>query len=364
VFERRLYYHIDWALVIAVLALCALGVLMIYSTTYDPTRGTSRMYMTQLYAIAIGLGAMVFMITIDYRSFTDKSHLIYGGICVLLLYVMFFGMVQMGARRWIPLKIFNLQPSEFAKVAVALVLAKFFGENRGAPSWTDLAIGAGLTLVPLALIAKEPDLGTAVTLLPVFLAVAYLAGMRMRILGMMFLCLVLAAPVAWRFALKDYQKSRISTFLDPSQDAKGAGYQQIQARITVGSGGLAGKGFRKGTQGQLRFLPVAHNDFIFSVLAEEQGFAGVLMALGLYLFVILRALEAARLAKDRMGSYLVLGVLASFTFQVIYNITMSAGLAPVKGLTLPLMSYGGSSMIATLAGFGLILNVRMRRFTN
>ena len=164
--------------------------------------------------------------------------------------------------------------------------------------------------------------------------------------------------------LRPYQKSRISTFLDPSQDAKGAGYQQIQARITVGSGGLSGKGFRKGTQGQLRFLPVAHNDFIFSVLAEEQGFAGVLVALGLYLFVILRALEAARLAKDRLGSYLVLGVLASFCFQVIYNITMSAGLAPVKGLTLPLMSYGGSSMIATLAGFGLVLNVRMRRFTN
>jgi rod shape determining protein RodA len=363
-FERRLYYHIDWALVIAMLALCTLGVVMIYSTTYDPTRGTSRMYVTQLYAIVLGLGAMVFMLTIDYRAFTDKSHLIYGGICVLLLYVMFFGMVQMGARRWIPLKVFNLQPSEFAKVAVALVLAKFFGENRGEPTWTDLGIGAGLTLVPLALIAKEPDLGTAVTLLPVFLAVAYLAGMRMRVLGIIFLALLLAAPVAWKFALKDYQKQRVSTFLDPSQDAKGAGYQQIQARITVGSGGLSGKGFRQGTQGQLRFLPVAHNDFIFSVLAEEQGFAGVLVALGLYLFVILRSLEAARLAKDRMGSYLVLGVLASFTFQVIYNITMSAGLAPVKGLTLPLMSYGGSSMIATLAGFGLILNVRMRRFTN
>jgi rod shape determining protein RodA len=363
-FERRLYYHIDWALVIAIVALCALGVLMIYSTTFDPTRGTSRMYVTQLYAIVIGMGALVFMLSIDYRTFTDKSHLIYIGVCALLLYVMFFGMVQMGARRWIPLKIFNLQPSEFAKIAVALVLAKFYGENRGAPAWTDLAIGAMLTAIPLLLIAKEPDLGTAVTLLPVFLAVAYLAGMRMRILGMIFLCLLLAAPVAWKFALKDYQKTRISTFLDPSQDAKGAGYQQIQARITVGSGGLSGKGFRQGTQGQLRFLPVAHNDFIFSVLAEEQGFAGVLVALGLYLFVILRALEAARLAKDRLGSYLVLGVLASFTFQVVYNITMSAGLAPVKGLTLPLMSYGGSSMIATLAGFGLILNVRMRRFTN
>ena len=363
-FERRLYHHVDWALLIAILALCVLGVVMINSTTADPTRATSRLYITQLYAIVLGLFAMVFMLTLDYRTFTDKSHLIYFGMCALLVYVMFFGMVQMGARRWIPLKLFNLQPSEFAKVAVALVLAKFFGENRGAPSWADLAVGGVLTLIPLALIAKEPDLGTAVTLLPVFFAIAYLAGMRTRIFGLLFLCLILAAPVAWKFALKDYQKSRVSTFLDPSQDAKGAGYQQIQARITVGSGGLTGKGFKKGTQGQLRFLPVAHNDFIFSVLAEEQGFAGVLVALGLYLFVILRALEAARLAKDRLGSYLVLGVLASFTFQVIYNITMSAGLAPVKGLTLPLMSYGGSSMIATLAGFGLVLNVRMRRFTN
>jgi rod shape determining protein RodA len=363
-FERRLYYHIDWALLLAIFALCGLGVAMIYSTTSDPTRAASHMYVTQLYAIAIGLGAMLVTLTLDYRTFTDKSHLIYLAILALLVYVLFLGAVQMGARRWIALKGFNLQPSEFAKVAVALVLAKFFGENRSNPTWSDLAIGGILTVLPLALIIKEPDLGTAVTLIPVFIAVAYLAGMRMRILGALLLCMLLAAPVAWKFVMNPYQKSRISSFLDPSQDAKGTGYQQIQARITVGSGGLTGKGFKQGTQGQLRFLPVAHNDFIFSVLAEEQGFAGVLVALGLYLFVILRALEAASLAKDRLGSYLVLGVLASFTFQVVYNITMSAGLAPVKGLTLPLMSYGGSSMIATLAGFGLVLNVRMRRFTN
>src|ERR1043166_3354914 len=364
-FERRLYHHIDWALLIAVLSLCSLGVITIYSATFDPTHGASHRWIIQMYAIAIGASAMLFMLTVDYRTFTDKSHLIYIAILAVLVYVLVFGHEGKGARRWIPLgKAFNLQPSEFAKISVALVLAKFFGENRGVPSWTDLAIGGALTLVPLLLIAKEPDLGTAVTLMPVAVAVASLAGMRMRILVVIFVAIALAAPVAWKFALKDYQKSRVSTFLDPTQDAKGAGYQQIQARITVGSGGLSGKGFMQGTQGQLRFLPVAHNDFIFSVLAEEQGFAGVLVALGLYLFVILRALEAARLAKDRLGSYLVLGVLASFTFQVIYNITMSAGLAPVKGLTLPLMSYGGSSMIATLAGFGLVLNVRMRRFTN
>jgi rod shape determining protein RodA len=245
------------------------------------------------------------------------------------------------------------------------VLAKFFGENRrGAPATSDLVIAGALTAVPLILIVREPDLGTAVTLVPILLGIAFVAGMRMRIIGVLAAIAIVAAPIAWNFALREYQKTRIETFLDPSQDARGAGYQQIQAQITVGSGGLTGKGYMKGTQGQLRFLPVAHNDFIFSALAEEQGFVGVLFVLSLYLLVIWRSLEAARLAKDRLGVYLVMGLLSSFTFQVIYNITMSAGLAPVKGLTLPLLSYGGSSMIATLAGFGLILNVRMRRFTN
>src|SRR5258706_1387935 len=185
------------------LALCALGVVMIYSTTSDPTRAASHMYKTQMYAIALGLVAMVVMLAIDYRAFTDKSHLIYIALLALLLYVMFFGMVQMGARRWIPLGVFNLQPSEFAKVGVALVLAKFFGENRGTPAWTDLAIGGGLTLIPFALIAKEPDLGTAVTLLPVFLAIAYLARKRMRLLCLFFLRFLPAAPRARRLALQD-----------------------------------------------------------------------------------------------------------------------------------------------------------------
>jgi len=360
-FERRLYHHVDWAMVAAIVALCGISLAQIYSAT----GGFTRIYITQIYGIVLGVVALLVCLSIDYRTLADKSHFIYIGVVALLLYVLFFGAVRGGSRRWIDLGVFNLQPSEFAKAAVALVLAKFFGEGRrGAMSRGDLLIAGALTAVPLLIIARQPDLGTAVTLLPVLFVVAFVAGMPMRILGILALVGVLVAPIAWKFALRDYQKERISTFLDPEQDARGAGYQQIQARITVGSGGLWGKGFTKGTQGQLRFLPVAHNDFIFSVLAEEQGFAGVIVTLGLYLFVILRALEAARLAKDRLGAYLVLGVLASFTFQVIYNITMSAGLAPVKGLTLPLLSYGGSSMIATLAAFGLILNVRMRRFTN
>jgi rod shape determining protein RodA len=339
-----------------------MGIVMIYSATQS---SAPRLYVSQIYALGLGIAAMLVALSIDYRTLADRSHFIYVGILALLVYVLLFGVVRGGAKRWIPLGVFNLQPSEFAKIAVALVLAKFFGENRrGNPTTTDLLVAGGLAALPLVLIAKQPDLGTAVTIIPVFLAIAYVAGLPMRMLGIIAVVAVLAAPVAWKFALKDYQRQRVLTFIDPSKDTHGAGYQQIQARITAGSGGLWGKGFRKGTQAQLRFLPVAHNDFIFSVWAEEQGLVGVLVALGLYLFVIVRSLDASRLAKDRLGAYLVLGVLASFAFQVLYNITMSAGLAPVKGLTLPLMSYGGSSLIATFTGFGLILNVRMRRFTN
>ena len=366
--ERRLYYHIDWLFLGAVLALAAIGVAMIYSATGAATGGpNSRLYVTQIYAIVIGLGVLLVCLGIDYRSLGDNSHLIYIAVLALLLYVMLFGSSGGGAKRWISLwhGRFFLQPSEFAKAALALVLAKFYGENRRTiPTGADLVIGGGLTGVFFLLVVRQPDLGTAVTLLPVFIAIVFVAGMRMRIFAVLLAVAVVSAPIAWRFGLQDYQRERISTFLDPSQDARGAGYQQIQARITAGSGGVWGKGFGKGTQGQLRFLPVAYNDFIFSVLAEEKGFAGILVVLALYLFVIQRALETARLAKDRLGTYLVLGVLSSFVFQVVYNIAMSAGLAPVKGLTLPLMSYGGSSMIATLAGFGLVLNVRMRRFTN
>jgi rod shape determining protein RodA len=352
---------VDWLLIGAVLCICAIGLTMIYSAT----GGAGRIYWTQVYALGLGLIGMAVAATIDYRSLADKSHWIYLAMMILLVAVLFIGSVRGGSRRWIDLGFFNLQPSEFAKAVLALMLAKMLGEERR-PALTnnDLFIAAILTAVPFLIILRQPDLGTAATLLPILLVVAFVAGMPMKYVYVGVVVAVLTAPVAYKFALQDYQRERISTFLDPASDPKGAGYQQIQARITVGSGGVRGKGFMQGTQGQLRFLPVAHNDFIFSVLAEEHGFAGVVVTLGLYLFVILRSLESARLAKDRLGAYLVLGVLASFTFQVIYNITMSAGLAPVKGLTLPLLSYGGSSMIATLAGFGLILNVRMRRFTN
>ena len=337
-FERRLYYHIDWALLIAILALCALGVMMIYSTSADPTRVTSHLYITQLYAIGLGVLALLFTLTLDYRTFTDKSHLIYIGLLGLLLYVMFFGMVQMGARRWIAIRGFNLQPSEFAKVGVALVLAKFFGENRGAPAWTDLFVGGTLTLIPFALIAKEPDLGGGHAAAGVSGGRPYLAGMRMRILGVLFRCL-LAAPVAWRFALKDYQKTRISTFLDPSQDAKAPATSRSR-RASPSGPGTSGQGIQEGDAGPVAVPARRPQRFHFLGAGRGAGVAGVLVALGLYLFVILRTLRQARLAKDRLGSYRT---------RRPRQLHLPGGLqhhhvgrtGAVKGLTLPLMSYGG-----------------------
>ncbi len=362
-FERRLFFHVDWLTIAALVVLCAIGVAMIFSTTHDgPNSG---LYIRQLYTIAIGLGALFVCMMIDYRVLADHAVTLYVLVLLLLVVVLLFGKSGGGARRWIPLPFFALQPSEFAKITVALLLAKFFdGVRRSSPSMTDLAIGAGITAVPFLLIAKEPDLGTALTLVTILLGIAFVAGLRMKLVMILLVAAVLVSPLVWRYALRDYQKSRLSTFVDPELDPRGAGYQQIQARISVGSGGVWGKGFLKGTQGQLRFLPVAWNDFVFSVFAEEQGLVGVIVALALYLFVIVRSLTTARIAKDRLGAYLVTGFLSAFMFQALYNVTMSAGLVPVRGFTLPLMSSGGSSMIATLAGFGLILNVRMRRFSN
>ena len=364
--ERRLSAHLDWPLVLAVVALTLVGLATIYSVTWNiRTDQPGNEFWMQVYALPIGLVAMFVCLLIDYRTLAQRSLFIYAALVLALVYVSIGGVVRGGARRWIDLGRFSLQPSEFARITLALVLAMFYGESRrSARSIGELIIGAVLLGVPFWLIMNQPDLGTAATLVPVFLGVAYAAGMRMRWLAIAVVAALLVSPLAWRFGLQDYQKERIEMFLNPSSDPRGAGYQQIQAKVTVGSGGLLGKGFRQSTQGGYGFLPVAHNDFVYSVLAEEHGFIGVLVTLGLYLFVLVRSLDAAKLAKDRVGAFLVVAIISGFGFQVLYNITMSAGLAPVKGLTLPLMSYGGSSLVATLAGFGLILNVRMRRFTN
>jgi rod shape determining protein RodA len=364
--NRRLLPHLDWSLLGAVLALTLIGLATIYSVTWNITANQpGGEFWRQAYAIPVAVAALLVCLMVDYRTLAQRSPLILTVIVLGLAGVLVFGFVAKGSRRWIDLGVGSLQPSEFARLGLALVLAMLYGDGRrSARSLGELMVGGAVLALPFGLILLQPDLGTAMTLLPVYLGVVYMAGLRMRWVATALIVALLVSPLVWMYGLHDYQKDRVTTFLDPSKDPKGDGYQQIQARVTVGSGGLVGKGFGQGTQGAYRFLPEAHNDFVFAVFGEEHGFVGVIVVLGLYLFVVLRSLEAAKLARDRVGAFLVVGLVSWFLFQVVYNITMQAGLAPVKGLTLPLMSYGGSSLVSTLAGFGLILNVRMRRFTN
>lgn len=364
--DRRLFPHLDWSLILAVLSLAALGLLTVYSVTWDVRNDQiGAPFWTQLSYLPLGILAMTVCLLIDYRTLTQRSVLIFVVLIVALILVSFFGVVRGGSRRWLSLGGLTVQPSEFARIALALVLAAYYGQSRrGARSMGELVVGAVPLGILFLIIQQQPDLGTAGTLVPVYLGVVLVAGLPLRWLAVAGLVGALLSPIVWSYGLQDYQRDRIVTFLDPSKDPRGDGYQQIQAKVTVGSGGLTGQGFRQGTQSGYGFLPVAYNDFVFSAYAEEHGFLGVLVALGLYLFVIIRSLDAARLANDRVGAFLVVAIVSGFAFQVVYNITMSAGLAPVKGLNLPLMSYGGSSLLAAFAGFGLILNVRMRRFTN
>lgn len=364
--EKRLLSCIDWPLLFALVLLCSIGLVTIYSATYDPANeNMSSEFVRHLLVLGIGLLALTGALLIDYRSLVDRALVFYGAVLILLVITLLIGSTGGGARRWITLGPVNFQPSEFSRLAVAIALTLFYarlvpGQIR-VGGWL---IGGIFVGVPFILIFQEPDLGAAVTLLPVGLTIMVFAGLRLRVLAVMVFALVLVTPVVWEYGLQKYQKDRVLSFLDPEKDPLGTGYQQIQAQVTVGSGGVLGRGFLQGTQSRYDFLPVAHNDFIFSVLAEERGFLGVLFTLALYLFVIVRSLDTATLAGDRTGVYLAVGLIAGFAFQVIYSVTMSAGFAPVKGLTLPLLSYGGSSTIATLLSFGLILNVRMRRFTN
>ncbi len=360
--DRRLLYNVDWVLLGASLALALVGVAMIYSATHSGRLADH--YLKQLLFIALGLVGLAVTALADYRRVADRAMLLYGASVLALLYVLQFAPVRAGTQRWIVLAGFQLQPSEFVKLAAAVFVAKIFSEYRQETlGLVDLAVpGAAVGLLAL-LIARQPDLGTAVCLLPLLFTVAFLAGLRLRAVAALALALVVAASLTWPF-LHDYQKTRIYTFLDPSLDPRGAGYQKIQSQIAVGSGGLVGKGFTKGSQAQLGYLPARHTDFVFSVLAEETGFIGVFVVLSLYLLVLWRMLEVARLARDRLGAFLVAALAGSFGFQVVYNVAMVAGLVPVKGLPLPLMSYGGSSILSSLMGVGLVLSVRMRRFAN
>jgi rod shape determining protein RodA len=257
-----------------------------------------------------------------------------------------------------------LQVSELVKLIIIIVLARFFAEVRTDELSLQDLIKAGLIVgLPLALILKQPDLGTALVLMPMLVVGAFLAGLQWKHAAAIVLIGVLMLPAGWHF-LKPYQKERVTSFLHPEEDAKGSGYQVLQSKIAVGSGGFWGKGFGNGSQNQLGYIPVRYSDFIMSAWAEEQGFKGVLLALGLYMALLLRLVQNAQRAKDRAGMFLVMGVAAALGFHVLVNVAMVIGAMPVTGIPLPLMSYGGSATLFVFLAIGLVMNVRLRRFVN
>jgi rod shape determining protein RodA len=367
-FDRRLVYHFDVFLLLTVLGIIALGTLTVYSATYTPSAPYAHpLAWRQLAWAAGGVVAALAMVTFDYRTLERYAYVAYAlGLC-LLLAVPLVGSVGNGSRRWIGIGPLTIQPSEMMKLALIISLARYFHRKTRTDGLRllDLVVPVLLTLPPLALILAQPDLGTAGVFCFVLLSMVLMAGMNQRTLVTMLVAALGAIPL-FPFLLrhmKPYQVKRISTFLNPDLDPLGAGYHVIQSKIAIGSGSMWGKGFLKGTQNQLNFLPEQHTDFIFSVFSEEWGFVGAAVLIALYLALVLRGLIVANRARDRFGALVVLGILANVFWQAAINIGMTTGLLPVVGITLPFFSYGGSSLLACMIAIGLLMNISMRRFT-
>ncbi len=352
----------DWWLVALLAAICALGVIEIYSATHGSA--LVGMHIKQIRWLVVGVVLMFALSRVDYHVIMDQAPILYIIGIVALLAVLLVGHTRFGAKRWIPILGEFLQVSELVKLIIIIVLARFFAEVRTDELSLQDLIKAGLIVgLPLALILKQPDLGTALVLMPMLIVGAFLAGLQWKHAAVIVLIGVMMLPVGWH-VMKPYQKERVTSFLHPEEDAKGSGYQVLQSKIAVGSGGFWGKGFGNGSQNQLGYIPVRYSDFIMSAWAEEQGFKGVLLALGLYMALLLRLVQNAQRAKDRAGMFLVMGVAAALGFHVLVNVAMVIGAMPITGIPLPLMSYGGSATLFVFLAIGLVMNVRLRRFVN
>ena len=360
--EPRGIRDYDWWLIAIAFALCLIGVMEIRSATQ--ASGLAGMHWKQVSWIALGVVAMLIISRVDYHAIMDQAPLLYLVGVGALLAVLAVGHTRFGAKRWIPLLGAFFQVSELVKLIIIVVLARFFSEVRTDQlSLGDLIKAGVLTGVPLGLILLQPDLGTAMVLVPLAVVGAFLAGIQWKHALAIIVLGVMMLPVGWHF-LKPYQKDRITTFLRPEEDPKKSGYQILQSKIAVGSGGFFGKGLGNGSQNQLGFVPVRYSDFILAALAEELGFAGVFAALTLYMALLLRLVHNAQRAHDRAGMYLVMGVAAILGFHVLVNAAMVIGYMPVTGIPLPLMSYGGSATLFVFLSLGLVMNVRLRRFVN
>jgi rod shape determining protein RodA len=353
----------DWTMFFIVMIICGLGVLQIFSATHDTVWQGS--WWKQLMYIVAGLALAWVATNVDYHSLMGQVYAIYLVSVVLLIAVLLIGKRAFGSTRWIALPAgIHLQVSEFAKIAIILLVARFLTELKSdVLEWRDLLKLSAAILLPMALIAKEPDLGTALTYLPILAVGIYLAGMRWKYWLVIATVILVVVPIAYS-TLHAYQKARIVSFLDPERDPQGTGYQLIQSKIAVGAGGTWGKGVTKGSQTQLRFLPVPHTDFIFSAFAEEHGFIGVMVVMVLFFVLLMQIVQNAQTAPDRAGMYICMGVGALLLFHILVNVGMVVGRMPVTGIPLPLMSYGGSSIWSTFLMLGLVNSVRVRRFVN
>ncbi len=347
----------DWWLIAILAAICALGVVEIYSATHGGN--LAGMHIKQIKWLLFGFAIMFGLSRVDYHLILDQALILYVVCLTALAAVLVLGGTRFGAKRWIHFLGQDFQVSELAKLIIIIVLARFFAEVRSDElDLRDLLKAGMLVGVPLALILKQPDLGTALVLVPMLAVGAFLAGLKWQHAGIFTLAGVLLVgavfyPPVSKHLLKAYQRERITSFLHPEDDAKGSGYQLLQSKIAVGSGGFWGN-----------YIPVRYSDFIMSAWAEEQGFKGVLLALGLYMALLLRLVQNAQRAKDRAGMFLVMGVAAALGFHVLVNVAMVIGAMPVTGIPLPLMSYGGSATLFVFMAIGLVMNVRLRRFVN
>jgi len=357
----KLLKNIEFPILIVIILIVALSILMISSATHaNSPEGTLHYVRMQFFWFCLGLIAMIITMSVDYHSIAHWSNIIYGLNLFFLILVLFLGRESLGAQRWIPIGPFGFQPSEFAKLAVIITLAKQMEKKKQLNHVKDvipLFLHVG---IPMFLIVKQPDLGTSLVLIAILLGVLFVAGINYKLLVGIIAAGIASIPLVWQF-LKDYQKKRLVVFLNPYVDPLGDGYHIIQSKIAIGSGKLFGKGLFQGTQNQLDFLPEQHTDFIFAVLGEELGFVGGITLFILLFTLIYRTIHVAYKARDLLGTYIVIGIASMWTFQILVNIGMTIGMMPITGIPLPFMSYGGSSFIVNMMSVGMILNVGMRR---
>jgi rod shape determining protein RodA len=359
------YRDFDWVLLGFVMLLSLISVLEIKSATlHTKFHGFEQ---KQIGFLIVGLILMFLISLIDYHRLLDIAHWAYGIGILSLIAVALFGTRVLGGKRWISLHGVHFQPSEWIKLILIIAIARYFWGLAGKElTWADIGKAAAMVGIPMLFVLKQPDLGTSLTYLPILICGLFLGGLRFKQAGIILIALVLVGGGVLKSGkhLKPYQQARITAFLNPDSDPRGSGYQIRQSLIAVGSGGIWGKGANKGTQTQGDFLPIPYTDFIFAAFCEEHGFVGALGVLLLYFLIFMRLIQNAQTASDLPGTFIIMGIVAVLIFQVAVNIGMVVGLMPVTGIPLPLMSYGGSSILFTFMALGIVMNIRMRRFVN